>query len=303
VSLLERIRRLFGWGRKPVAPPPRPSSPPAPAVIVRSRRLHVGIGVNRYLDAPRSALRGCVPDPINVRRVLLARGWDGRHDLLLDYAATKRCALERIGNVLADLKAGEQALIQWSSHGTHAPDSREADSLVEALVPTDGMMDYPQNLVTVYDLAALLRGVRDGAAVLVLADACHSGLQAQEADSYRSLSSFTQEPYRRARYLAPPVALPIGAPVRTFTRGRNQVETSWTRTVLWSGCASHETSADAWIAGGYQGAATAAWIEALKRGGSLREMHAYSATVLARGGFSQSPQLLGPRALLEEPFA
>lgn len=269
---------------------------PAPAILPsRAKRTTVGVGVNLYADSPENALRGCEPDARNVRRALEGRGWVGG-GMLLDGRAPKRKALELVGNAAADLRRGEALLVQWSSHGTHAQDPREPDGIVEAICPHDAMLDWPRNLITAYDLADCLRNVVPGALVVLLVDACHSGVPTADAGRYRALSNPHPE---KARLLQPPAGVPIpatiGRPLRRLSGAvEGQVATPWTRTVLLSGCESGQTSADAWIEGGYQGAMTHAFLAALRAGNrSLAEIHGVMRRSLRADGYSQRPQLEG----------
>jgi len=293
------FRNFLAWLRDDDVPAPALASSPSP-VTAEGRRLTIGVGVNEYLGSPENALRGCVNDSVNVRHELEQRGWEAPAELLFDHEATKRRTLEVIGNTCASLRTGDTLLVQWSSHGTRIHDPAEADGLLEAICPTDAMADWPRNLVTVLDLARILREqVAPGALVLLLVDACHSGVRGADAGNYaRALNPL----YRRARVLLGPVAAG-GTRVRGLSGAvTGQVATPWSRTVLLSGCRSDQVSLDTCIAGEYQGAMTWAFLRALRWTRSertLRELHVHMRQILTAQGYAQEPQLLGSPPQLE----
>gem|GEM_PF-7005742 len=74
--------------------------------------------------------------------------------------------------------------------------------------------------------------------------------------------------------------------------------------VLIAACRDDQTSADAWIDGGYHGAHTYYLCRALANGPldlTYRALVASTGTALSRAGFYQVPQLEGPARLLVDP--
>lgn len=290
------LRSAWEWALDFTEIRPRRKKPSAPAIIVAPGDCRlVNVGVNDYAESPENRLRGAVNDSSFVRRDETERGATTVAAMLLDYAATKRTALELLGNAAADLKAGQILIAQWSSHGDLIPDEAEDDGLMEALCPTDALLDYPKNMISARDLSNTFANVTEGARVLFLADCCHSGL---DPDDAARLRAFVSNPhgYRRPRALIRPDGLsgrPAGARVRRLARG--QVVTPWRRWILLSGCRSEQTSADAHLDGEYQGAMTHAYRAARRKRPalSLSELHDHMRRTLAAGGFDQDPQLEG----------
>jgi hypothetical protein len=84
------------------------------------------------------------------------------------------------------------------------------------------------------------------------------------------------------------------------------VSVTRTNAVLIAACRDDQTSADAWIDGGYHGAHTFYLCRALANGGrdlTCRALVSATGTALARAGFDQVPQLEGPAKLLALPFS
>lgn len=280
---------------------PEPERPThAPAVRVREKLTALGVGVDEYLASPENRLRGAANDARNVRQELEALGWIYPYGLLVNRDARRHVALERIGNLAADLRRGEIATLSWSSHGVLTFDALEPDVSIEALCPYDSMQDWPMNLITWRDLAGICNNIADGALLVVLSDACHSSPRIEDAGLLlRAVMSQPQE-YRRAKSLIPPagVILPTGDGRRiTLAPGasRGVIPTAWTRVILWSGCASNETSADAFEDNDYTGAMTWSWRKAIRAraGKPLAAQHAASIPMLKARLYAQDPQLVG----------
>ena len=258
------------------------------------RRFSVHVGINDFAGSPENALRGCVNDARNMHRFCVERGYSAR-EAVTNKWATKDNLLLLIRGLLHRAEPAGDVLISWSSHGTRVADPREADGVVEALVPHDGMLDWPRNLVTAYDLAALLREAEDVRVLLVI-DACHSGINPADT-GLLTRSVANPHNYRKARSLVSGHEAELPAAPRV-TRSIAAPGGEWRRTALLSGAATHETAADAWIDGSYQGALTSALIAVAKRnpGASLYDLHrAALASVAVQYG--QTPQLQGPAEL------
>ena len=74
--------------------------------------------------------------------------------------------------------------------------------------------------------------------------------------------------------------------------------------MLIAACRDDQTSADAWIDGGYHGAHTYYLCRALANGArdlTYRALVSAAGTALSRAGFDQVPQLEGPARLLVDP--
>jgi len=181
------------------------------------------------------------------------------------------------------------------------------DSLDEILCPHDLDWDNP---LSDDILADHFKRVPEGAFLTFVCDACHSGtmdrdLKPQSNDSHPN----------KERFLAPPtdiIARSRGRDMkvnklgwRSLNRGENDVSYTNQRHMLISGCRDDQTSADAFIDGKYQGAMTAMLLRALNThpDASWVRIHEEMLKYLSQGGFSQVPQLSGPKDRLDaKPF-
>jgi hypothetical protein len=152
-------------------PAPLPGGGPLPAA--GGARSAVCIGIDAY-PAPNT-LAGCIADATSWAAALQGLGF--RTTTLLDGAATRRRIIESIGNLVADSRAGDVVVVQYSGHGTSVDDvgvdGRGGDEPVdEALCPVDFATGA---LIVDDDLAELFAAVPDGVNLTCFLDCCHSG--------------------------------------------------------------------------------------------------------------------------------
>jgi len=203
------------------------------------------------------------------------------------------------------------------------------DRLDEILCPHDLDWDHP---LTDDDLAAACADIPEGALLTVILDCCHSGTGLRDVALSGNLQ-FLPGLTRPANLIHSGVTIPRGDFVRPCgippsdapdrrrflphpgsphpgpERPRRPVRrfgVSVTRTnaVLIAACRDDQTSADAWIEGGYHGAHTFYLCRALATGAldlSYRALVSATGTALSRAGFTQVPQLEGPAGLLARP--
>lgn len=251
------------------------------------------VGVNKY-KIPGSDLGGCVNDVTNVRDILLKNFGFTVKDIrmVVDERATKAGIMKRLKWLVKDAKPGDRLLFHFSGHGSQIRD-RDGDELKdrldEILCPHD--MDWDGTYITDDELADLFGKVQKGVNLEVLLDCCHSGTGTREAHAIGMLPpEFSFKP----RFLPPPADIAArmdddDAEVRKLFRSANPLTH-----VLFSGCRDNQTSADAYIKGGYNGAFTYYFCMhlrevqgALKRADLLKRVRAS----LRFNGFSQVPQL------------
>jgi hypothetical protein len=90
-----------------------------------------------------------------------------------------------------------------------------------------------------------------------------------------------------------------GLDVRQFVTSRDINRSA----LLIAGCASHQTSADAFIEGQFQGAASFALQQALKQGKSTyRDIVDFMTAFMVTNSFTQRPQLDGHPSLYDQAF-
>ncbi|MFV0434114.1 MAG: caspase family protein [Leucobacter sp.] len=130
------------------------------------------IGIDGY-EKPGDRLRGCVSDAQLWQEVFTGAGF--RVELLTNSDATRAGILGSIFQLLSGAAAGDTLVIQYSGHGTFAPDIEggdEEDGQDEAICPVDFRSG---RLVLDDDLAQLWDLIPDGASLTIFFDSCHSG--------------------------------------------------------------------------------------------------------------------------------
>ena len=292
------------------------------------------VGINRYPD-PGNELKGCVNDVRQMADMLKSRyGFpgDGNLRLLTDARATTKAILDGLAWLTGGASPGDSLVFHYSGHGSQVPDrngDETTDRLDEILCPYDLDWDHP---LTDDDLAAACERVPQGALLTVILDCCHSGTGLRDfafSGNRHYLTSLTRPanlahsprviprgnfvrpcgippsdaPDRR-RFLPFP-GTPHPTPPRPLRPGRRfGVNVTRTNAVLITACRDDQTSADAWIDGGYHGAHTFYLCRTLANGPdnlTCRALVSATGTALARAGFDQVPQLEGPARLLVDP--
>ena len=292
------------------------------------------VGINRYPD-PGNELKGCVNDVRQMAETLKTRyGFpaDGNMRILTDARATTKAILDGLAWLADGASPGDSLVFHYSGHGSQVPDrngDETTDRLDEILCPHDLDWDHP---LTDDDLAAACATIPQGALLTVILDCCHSGTGLRDVALSGNLQ-FLPGLTRPANLIHSGVTIPRGDFVRPCgippsdapdrrrflphpgsphpgpERPRRPVRrfgVSVTRTnaVLIAACRDDQTSADAWIEGGYHGAHTFYLCRALATGAldlSYRALVSATGTALSRAGFAQVPQLEGPAGLLARP--
>jgi hypothetical protein len=274
------------------------------------------VGINRYPD-PGNELKGCVNDVRRMADTLKNRfGFpgDGNLRILTDARATTKAILDGFAWLTAGASPGDSLVFHYSGHGSQVPDrngDETTDGLDEILCPYDLDWDHP---LTDDDLAAACADVPQGALLTVILDCCHSGTGLRDfalpvntiprGNFVRPCSIPPSDAPDRRRFLPHPET-PHPAPPRPRRHARRfGVSVTRTNAVLIAACRDDQSSADAWIDGGYHGAHTFYLCRTLARGPrdlACRALVSATGTALSRAGFDQIPQLEGPAGLLAGP--
>src|SRR5512140_2157151 len=292
------------------------------------------VGINRYPD-PGNELKGCVNDVRQMAETLKSRcGFpgDGNMRILTDARATTQAILDGLAWLTVGASPGDSLVFHYSGHGSQVPDrngDETTDRLDEILCPYDLDWDHP---LTDDDLADACANVPRGALLTVILDCCHSGTGLRDYAIARNLhypASRTRPVHPvhsgctipRGNFIRPRGIPPSDSPDRhrflphpetphsATHRERRPVRRfgiSVTRTnaVLIAACRNDQTSADAWIDGGYHGAHTHHLCQALRNGSrdlTYRALVSATGIALSRAGFDQVPQLEGPAKFLLNP--
>ena len=265
-----------------------------------SNRRALCVGINQLKNYPQSALQGCINDARNMQRLLGDFLGFGSSDItvLTDAQATKANIMTNLKTMVAGAKAGKLSylLFSLSSHGTQVPDTSgdEPDRADEAFCPYDLAQkgnQWDRNHVIVDDeLYNLFVQLPKNVLLEVYLDTCHSGTGIKAVDLLLD---------RKPRFIPPP-SLEAFLEVegrKPHTLQKSLLEKGLTHQILWAGCRSDQTSADAHIGGSWNGAFTYFFckeILASKNKLSRNEILAKVRADLKAGGYTQTPQLECP---------
>jgi hypothetical protein len=268
------------------------------------------IGINRY-QIPGSDLRGCVNDVKNLGSALeeLCGFRPADIETLTDLDATKKAMEAGIKRLVKGGRKGDVLLLHYSGHGSNVPDDDgdEADRRDEILCPTD--LDWKDPLRDDW-LRKTFDSLRSGVSLTVVMDCCHSGTNTRAINPPDApiIARYLPNPWdimavESGRRLKGRV---IGRLRRTphNKRGPDVVTVSLPETLI-TGCRDTQTSADAFIAGSYNGALTYYLVSVIREArGKLtyRELHARTAAQLKQERYDQVPQLEGNKARLDALF-
>ena len=289
------------------------------------------VGINRYPD-PRNELKGCVNDVRQMAETLKSRygfAGDGNMRILTDARATTKAILDGLAWLTAGASPGDSLVFHYSGHGSQVPDrngDETTDRQDEILCPYDLDWEHP---LTDDDLAAACANVPQGALLTVILDCCHSGTGVRDvvpAGNRHYLASLTRpanllrsndatprgnfvrpcgippsDAPDRHRFLPHPETPHPAKPLPRRPARRFGVSVTRTNAVLIAACRDDQTSADAWIGGGYHGAHTYHLCRTLGNGTrdlTYRALVSATGAALARAGFDQVPQLEGPASFL-----
>jgi hypothetical protein len=257
------------------------------------------VGINKFANYPQFTLNGCVNDAKDMGAMYkeLLGFKPSEITTLTDAQATKANIMSKLKAMVADAKAGKLSYLVFalSSHGTQMDDTSgdEPDGADEAFVPHDiaeknGKWD-PARIISDDELHDLFTSLPNNVLLEVYLDTCHSG------SGLRGAEFGLNAP--RARYVAPPdheFTKKKTAKMRGFMLSRPK-DVAGQHHVLWTGCKSNETSADAYFSGRYNGAFTYYFVKVMRDSKNKLSRKAVVAKVrtLMKGKFAQNPQLEG----------
>jgi hypothetical protein len=167
-------------------------------------------------------------------------------------------------------------------------DQADVANKLNAVFPTFEIKKFSDAEVTVArfksELAYAIKAITPGTTVIILLDSCFSGTATRNVTdpALKIKSKFVQ-----------PI-LPI-RPVVGKKLFKSADDINW---IVISGCGEHQTSADAYINGRYNGAFTYYALKALKEGQTYQEWFTEITKYLPGNGFEQAPELEGLSGLL-----
>jgi len=270
---------------------------------MRQRALMVGI--NEFRDRSINKLNGCINDMLDMRKLAKSYFQYTNSDIhcLNDDRAKTKMIKDRLEMLRDWAKPGDKVLFTFSSHGSQIRDrdgDETKDHMDEIICPWD--MDWDRELYITDDwMKELCDSFKEGVSFEVLIDACHSGTMLR--NGFPRIPGVTIQ----NRSITPPLSIALRAEgeenimkptPRFMTRALKDSEK-----VLWAGCKSNQTSADAYFNGRYNGAMTYAFCQVVSRAKgviSRKDTIIAMQRMLRRGGYDQIPQLEGEEETLNK---
>jgi len=261
------------------------------------KRKALCVGINNFKNYPSATLQGCVNDAQAMSSLLtgLLGFADDDISLLTDVDATKENIMSRLQEMVAEAITGQANYLVFSlsSHGTQVPDlsGDEEDAADEAFCPHDlaqaGDVWDPNFIISDDELHDLFVTLPKGVLLEVYLDTCHSGTGLKAIDMLLT---------RRPRYMPPPSLLAFKKVEGKQSRGlvRKLIQQEPVHHILWTGCRSDQTSADALIDGTWHGAFTYFFCKemlACANKLSRKEILKKIRKDLVAGDYTQIPQL------------
>lgn len=257
------------------------------------------VGINQFAHLPMASwLNGCVNDANDMAAMLRKRGFASRSvTVLTDAQATKANIMGALTTLVTTAKEGDTIVFSFSSHGTQVPDTDgdEPDGADEAFACHDMAQKGDQwdtDTVIIDDELRLLFGkLPKGVVMEAYLDTCHSGTGLKAEDLLSG---------RRPRFVPPPTMKGLrsidAAATKSTTAELVKSIPAGGRPVLFGGCRSDQTSADATFDGRSSGAFTYFFLKALAANptGSRADLHKALTKGLVDADFSQRPTLEGP---------
>ena len=223
------------------------------------KALCVGINKFQYLP-PNAFLNGCVNDAQDMSELLTTQLGFKKDDItiLLDSKATKANIMKNLKEIVQGANKGNYNYVVFScsSHGSFMTDKNndEPDHVDEVFCPYDTKDDNngswdPDHVIIDDELRDLFSQLPSDVLLEAFLDTCHSGT------GLRALDLLTN---RKIRFIPPPSAIAINRGERIRGHGMREalLEKDMKNHILWSGCKSDQTSADAIIEGQWHGAFT-----------------------------------------------
>ena len=271
------------------------------------RALIVGINYK----GTSSELKGCINDANNMYSLITNKFGFEDVKLLLEQDATTDNIKENLRWLVSGCRPGDTLLFHYSGHGSQIADTsdpdNEPDKLDEIICPID--LDWKEKVITDDYLKWVFDTVPAGVNLTVFLDSCHSGGGLDQLNQYQptvasTTTSSLPPPKVYGRFLPPPadvllVAEQLGlAPASRTVQARNVDQTG----LLISGCRADQTSADAYIKGQFQGAATYSLLKTLSDSAydcTYKELVDGMNEFMQDNGYTQRPELNGVSSLFD----
>lgn len=257
------------------------------------------VGIN-YVGTGND-LNGCVNDATNMSSFLQRRDFT-EISVLLEKDATTAKIKAGLEWLIAGAAPGDTIVFHYSGHGSQLPSKVEKDGFEEIICPID--LNWTTRVITDDHLRAVFDKVPNGVNTTLILDCCHSGT-ALDQDESLQVSRDLVAPIVEAggRYLPPPEKIAAKLEDRELVQWSTEKDVN-ASALLIAGCRSNQTSADAFIDGIYQGAATFSILRSAEKNPKItyRELINEMNDFMAAGGYTQRPELDGFSGLYDEIF-
>lgn len=259
------------------------------------------VGINDYNG--RGDLKGCVNDILDMHFTLSSvLGYANEEvRVLTDRRATSKAIKHRLKWLVKDAKEGDYLIFHYSGHGSQIRDRNGdeelSDGMDELICPFDLDWNNRETYITDDDLNDIFKELPSGVLLEVFLDCCHSGTGLKEMGLAPPPELQIENP-SYDRYLQPPADLfmrsyGVEKELHLMSFVENCRERGVENHILWAGCMSNQTSADAYIHGRYHGAFTYYYNVHIRRDPSVNreELLRKIRASLRHNAYSQIPQL------------
>jgi hypothetical protein len=266
---------------------------------MKKRALLVGINY----AGTSNELRGCINDSNNMQSFLTSRGFTDIK-LVLEKEATTAGIVAGLNWLVSDTAPGDVIVFHYSGHGSQLPSRAEVDGFEEIICPID--LNWMDKVITDDTLRIIFNKVPNGVNTTVILDCCHSGTMLDQVESLltKELSAPNASiATKDSRYMAPPPNIALKLEDRELVDWQTSKDVNATALLI-AGCHANQTSADAFIDGQAQGAATAALLKSAKANMSItyKNLTTEMQDFMVKNEFEQIPQLDGSPSLYDQVF-
>lgn len=250
-------------------------------------------------------LKGCINDSNNMKVMLTAKGFTDIKQILEKEATTNgiKAGMEWL---IDGAQPGDVLVMHYSGHGSQLPSKAEADGFEEIICPVD--LNWLDKVITDDTMRTIFNQVPNGVNTTLILDCCHSGTMLDQTESLDTGTKDLVAPIKgkarsKKRYMKPP------AKIGNQLKNRDLVNWTASRDVnatalLVAGCKANQTSADAFINGQPQGAATAALLKSVSANSSIsyRSLVTDMDNYMVANRYEQRPELDGSSSLYDQTF-
>jgi hypothetical protein len=261
------------------------------------------VGIN--YTGTSSALKGCINDANNIKNFLVGREFTDITMVLEKEATTARIIAE-LNKLITGVVPGDVIVFHYSGHGSQLPSKSEPDGFEEIICPID--LNWMDKVITDKTLRDIFNKVPNGVNITLILDCCHSGTMLNQTESMITTKDLviTSRPKKKSkeqRYLKPPAKIVKQLANRQLVDWQTSRDVNATALLI-AGCRADQTSADAFIDGVPQGAATASLLKAVASNPTIsyRTLVTNMRDYMSANKFSQLPQLDGAQMLYDHIF-